>query len=186
MDQIEKELAEARTRQASLKAEKSTIADRAEEMRASYKTAVESGEDDDKLDAMDKELYQLGRQHTRVEIRLNQCNIEIENLFHAREAAHAEEDRAKYDEDAQLAVSEAKEIEQAVQGLMARVAAYSGRLGRMRKYCEAAGVPQVPFKLKNLERRVTTIFNGGKSDEQDYEEPYARFCREASKPSSAR
>ena len=88
-------------------------------MRASYKTAVESGEDDDKLDAMDKELYQLGRQHTRVEIRLNQCNIEIENLFHAREAAHAEEDRAKYDEDAQLAVSEAKEIEQAVQGPIA-------------------------------------------------------------------
>ena len=171
-EQIETALAAKRQRQTELKAEIAAIDDQAATLREKYKAAVESGEDDAKLDAMDKALYQLDRQRTRVEIRLNQCGVEIEQLQHNRVEAHAAQEREKYEQDTKAALDEAKDIEKIVQGLMTVAGAHATRLDRMRRFCEGAGALQVSYKMATLERRIQTLFNGGHSLNGVYRKPY--------------
>jgi len=145
-------------------------------MKGDYEILVKGGADESALDKMDGELFKSDRERVRIEIRLDQCNGEIEELFREREAAQLAAERGKYETDAK-ALDEAREIEAKVQLLVAAAAVHSQRLDRMRKFAESAGVAQIPFRLSNVERRVTAIFNGGGSVNRVYEQPYEEILK---------
>jgi hypothetical protein len=174
VEEIEKALSAARQKQAEIKVEIAAVDAKAGEMKNRYRAAVEAGETDEKLDGMDKEIYQLDRLHTRAEIRLSQCGSQIEQLFRDREEAHALEDRLKYEEDAKAALAEAAEIESIVQGLIGRASSHWQRLQRMKQFCEAAGIPERSYKLANLERRISAIFRNG-SVNRAFEQTYPQI-----------
>ncbi len=169
---IEKKLTESRQKQADLKSQLAESAERSSKTKVDYENLVKSGADEQKLDAMDAELFKSDRERARIEIRLTQCGDEIEALLYARTEAVAEQERDKYDDDCTAAMVEAAELEAVVQSLVAK--ASTQRLQRMADYAKRAGVAQVGFKLSNLERRVTAIFHGT-SLHKIYLEPYDKI-----------
>jgi chromosome segregation ATPase len=169
----EEKLDDAKKKQATLKSQLAENAAQLEAMKAGYAEKVRSGAGESELDALDAALYKTERAKARVEIRLEQVAAEIENLFHEREQAHREAERAKYDEDAAAAIAEAVEIEALVQQLMSHAGAHWKRVQRMAEFCKTAGV-QAPFKLANLERRVDAVFRNG-SLHKIYEQPYPKI-----------
>jgi chromosome segregation ATPase len=172
VSEVEAELGKTRQAQTDLKAELAAITEKLTEMKGGYEQAVRSGADEATLDKMDSEIVKLDRQRVRVAIRLTQCGEQIESLQREREAAHAQEDREKYEVDVMAALVEAAEIEQVTQHLMARAAVHDQRLEKMRKYCEARGIGQIPYRLRHAERRISTIFNANHSVNKDYQKPY--------------
>ena len=149
---------------------------RATRMKGEYEDTVKSGADEAKLDEMDAALFKGDRERTRIEIRLTQCGVEIEDLLRARTAALAEIEREKFNADAMAALAEAAELEQIVQSLVAKAATHWQRVQRLKRYADAAGCVQNPFKRENLERRVSAIFRGG-SVHSAYEQTYDQILQ---------
>ncbi len=171
VQEVEKKLDEAKKKQADLKTQLAETETNLVRMKGGYEEKVRNGADEPTLDRIDAELFKLDRDRVRLEIRVNQAGVDIEDLFAERERAHALEDRAKYDADVEGALAEAKDIEQMVLALTARAALHSVRLNRMKAYTETHGA-QAQFRLVHLERRITAIFHGGHSADRAYKQPY--------------
>jgi hypothetical protein len=87
LETVQEKLAEAYKLRATLNTMMSECAERAARLDAEYKTAVESGESDSKLDAVDDEIRKLDRSRVRVEIKLNAASQDIPTLEAERDAA---------------------------------------------------------------------------------------------------
>ncbi len=170
---VDQRLNAAKARATDLKAQLDESTAKMARMKDGYERAVESDVGEAALDEMDAELFKSDREHTRLEIRLNQVGEEIEQLLVEREAAHREQEDELNRADKAAAREEAKELEGMVQHLVGKAAAHWQRVERIREHAKARGVTQIPFKISNLERRISAAFQGrsiNKQFEQSYEQ----------------
>ena len=192
VQEIEKALSDARTNQATLKTQLAESEEKLSAMKASYESAVRSGENEAELDKLDAEIFKAGRERVRIEIRLNQVGVEIEELFREREHAHAEAEDEKNRADEVAAMEEAAMLEKAIQSFVVLADAHWKRIQRISEHYKSRGIGQNPFKLSNLERRASAVFRNGsvvRVFEQSYEDIFrgniAAAKKQLSRPTPA-
>ena len=172
----DQKLDDAKKKRSALKSQLAESTAKLATMKVDYEGAVNSGADEAKLDELDAALYKAERERVRVEIRLNQCNAEITDLQRERESAQREAEDLSNREDEAAAVVESEELESLVQSLTQKASVHWSRLQRMRTHAQARGCLQVPYKLSNLERRISAIFRGG-SVVRAFEQTYPTILR---------
>jgi len=148
---------------------------RATRMKGDYEDAVKSGAAEVKLDSMDEALFRIDRERTRIEIRLTQTGVEIEELTALRRQAYAEKCRSDFVETATLAGAQAQEIEALLDRLMEIVKPHKNTLERLNRLASECGV-QSQLRSVHLERRIEAKF-AGHSLHKLYKEPYPVILR---------